>query len=71
MSKRALVTGASSGIGRDIARELSKRGYDLVIVARDKYNLEKLKNELNTNVEVIAMDLSIKENCIELYNKVG
>ncbi len=71
MSKRALVTGASSGIGRDIARELSKRGYDLVIVARDKDNLEKLKNELNTNVEVIAMDLSIKENCIELYNKVG
>ena len=36
---KALVTGASSGIGRDIAKELSKRGYDLILVARD---LEKL-----------------------------
>lgn len=66
---RALVTGASSGIGRDIARELSKRGYDLVIVARNVEKLEELKLELNTNVEVIGMDLSIEENCKKLYDK--
>lgn len=66
---RALITGASSGIGRDMARYLSKLGYDLVIVARNKEALENLKNELNTNVEVIAMDLCDKENCYKLYEQ--
>ena len=41
---RALVTGASSGIGRDIARVLSNLGHDIIIVARDGIELEKLKN---------------------------
>lgn len=67
---KALITGASSGIGRDMARCLSDKGYDLILVARDKENLEKLKNELNTNVEIISMDLSIIENCKSLYTKV-
>ena len=42
----ALVTGASSGIGRDIARELAKRGYNIIAVARGKEALEKLREEL-------------------------
>ena len=66
---RALITGASSGIGRDMARYMSRLGYDLVIVARNKDSLEKLKQELNTNIEVIAMDLSVKENCYKLYEQ--
>lgn len=66
---RALVTGASSGIGRDIARELSKRGYDLVIVARNTARLEELKSELKTNVEIISMDLTSEENCKSLYEQ--
>ena len=40
---RALITGASSGIGRDMAMYLSKLGYDLVIVARNREQLEQLK----------------------------
>lgn len=66
----SLITGASSGIGRDMARILSIQGYDLILVARDKEKLKELKNELKTNVEIISMDLSIVENCKKLYEQV-
>jgi short-subunit dehydrogenase len=69
---RALITGASSGIGRDIAKELARRGYDIVIVARSEDKLNELKNEItNVKVDVIPMDISNLDNCKELYNKVG
>lgn len=67
---KALITGASSGIGADMARILSNMGYDLILVARRKDRLEKLKNELKTEVEIISMDISTTFNCIKLYNKV-
>ena len=56
---KALVTGASSGIGYSIARYLSRLGYDLIVVARRKDCLINLKKECSTNVEVIDLDLSI------------
>ena len=69
---RALITGASSGIGRDIAKELAKCGYDIVIVARNESKLDELKQEItDVNVEVIPMDISIRENCIKLHDQVG
>lgn len=68
---KALVTGASSGIGRDIAKELSKRGYDLILVSRDLGRLNKVKAQLETNAEVISLDLSVPENCIKLHEKYG
>lgn len=64
---KALVTGASSGIGRDIAKYLSKMGCDIVLVARDKINLEKVAKEIDTNIKIISMDLTIPDNCIKLY----
>ncbi len=64
---KALITGASSGIGRDIARELSKRGYDLVLVARNLERLNEIKEELKTNVEVVSMDISDSKNCEKLH----
>ncbi|MGI6152321.1 MAG: SDR family NAD(P)-dependent oxidoreductase [Christensenellaceae bacterium] len=67
---KALVTGASAGIGRDIARALAKRGYDLVLVARREDRLAELKNELNVNVETLPLDLSSPENCYELYDRM-
>ena len=67
---KALITGASSGIGRDIARVLSDKGYDLILVARDKEKLNELKKELQTNIEIISMDLSIVDNCKKLYEQV-
>lgn len=66
---KALITGASSGIGKDIAIELSKKGYDIILVSRNTEALEKVKSKIQTNAEIVAMDLSTKENCHELYNK--
>ena len=40
---KALITGASSGIGRDMAKILSEKGYDLVLVARDEEKLQEVK----------------------------
>lgn len=66
---RALITGGSSGIGRDIAINLSKKGYDLILVARDLEKLNEVKAKLHTNVEVVSMDVSKAENCKELHEK--
>ena len=67
---KALITGASSGMGREFAKILSNMGYDLILVARRKNKLEELKKELNTKIEIIKMDLSLPDNCIKLYYKV-
>lgn len=67
---KALVTGASSGIGRDIAIALSEMGYDLILVARRKTKLEQLKKQLPGKTTTIVMDLSSTANCMKLYDKV-
>ena len=64
----ALITGASSGIGKDMARYLSKIGYDLILVARRKELLEELQKELSTNIQIINLDLSKEENVYKLYD---
>jgi hypothetical protein len=66
---KALITGASSGIGRDMARYLSNLGYDLVIAARRENLLEELKKDLKTNVEIEVVDVSVKENCLNLFER--
>ncbi len=63
----ALVTGASSGIGRDMSRYLYKLGYSLIIVARNKNNLDELKEKLEdssnkeTQVNTIDNQLKLKD----------
>ena len=69
---KALITGASSGIGKDMAIILANKGYELVLVARDEKKLEEVKNELSqiTKVEIISKDLNDEENCKEIYKEV-
>lgn len=67
---KAFITGASSGIGKEMARFLVSEGYDVVLVARRKTYLEKLKKELGDKAEIIVMDVSSTYNCAKLYNKL-
>lgn len=66
---KALVTGASSGIGEEIAKELGKRGYDIILVARNEEKLKDVASKIKTNTRIITMDLSNKENCEKLYEE--
>ncbi len=67
---KALITGASSGIGYEMAKYLSALGYDIIAVARDLARLEKLKSEAAGEVQVITEDLSQEKNCMDLYEKL-
>lgn len=71
----ALITGASSGIGRDMAKELAKRGYNLALVARNEEGLNKVKEELiekysNIQIKTFALDLTVQENCYRLHDEI-
>ncbi|MBU1144458.1 MAG: SDR family oxidoreductase [Firmicutes bacterium] len=69
----AIITGASSGIGKEIAFELAKREINLVLVARRTDLLEQLKKEIESTyqvkVVVKSLDLSNKENCFLLHKE--
>ena len=64
---KAMITGASSGIGREMAITLSTLGYDLILVSRNKEHLDELKNKLNTKVKIIIVDLANLQKVKELY----
>jgi len=74
MGRVALVTGASSGLGKELARELAVRGYDLVLVGRRRGVLEELAGELkgkyNVDAWAIDQDLSDLGKVSELVGKV-
>lgn len=64
---KALITGASSGIGLDIARYLASQKCELILVAKDKEKLEKVQESLPTKVTIIVADLSNEQKVKELY----
>ncbi len=72
---KALITGASSGLGRDMARALAKRGASLLLAARREEPMERLKAELckdfPVSVEIFPCDLRSAENCAALRQWAG
>ncbi len=73
MENTALITGASSGIGMELAKIHASKGGDLVLVARNIAKLNEIKREFESNyhveVMVIEMDLSRKDAAQEVYNE--
>lgn len=65
----ALVTGGSSGIGRDMALVLTKKGYAVIIAARSEKRLNDVKNMLGGNAHIFVCDLANKDDCIALYKE--
>lgn len=62
----ACITGASSGIGKEFARRLSEKGFDLILIARNQNALKDLADSLPTKCEIISCDLSNTEVCKDL-----
>lgn len=74
MANTALITGASSGIGREFARLHARKGGDLIITARRAEALETLRDELekdhDVSVTTIALDLGARDGAQNLYEAV-
>ena len=68
--KTAIVTGASSGLGKHFAKTLSAAGANLVICARRMQNLEKLKDEIDGEVLVLPLDVTSEESVLNFFSKV-
>lgn len=69
MKKVALVTGASSGIGKEMAIDLNRRGYNIILVARREERLVELQKKLKGDNKIIVADLSKKHDCFKLYEQ--
>jgi short-subunit dehydrogenase len=69
--KTVVITGGSEGVGAAAARMFADAGANLMLVARDKKNLEAIAEDLRdrTRVEIFAMDVSDSEACVDLFKK--
>lgn len=68
--KKALITGASSGMGRELAYRLSALGYDLILVARRRERLEETAAMCTTKCEIVEADLANEHEVYGLYERL-
>src|SRR5438552_15056696 len=73
-TKNVLITGATSGIGYELAKIFAENGYNLVIVARNENELQKTAQELeqqfNVDVKTISKDLFKPDSAFQLYDEI-
>lgn len=67
---KALITGASSGIGKEISLYLNSLGYELYVVSRSKKKLDKVYKDIKGKITPIELDLSKEENCYKLFEQL-
>ncbi len=67
---KALITGASSGLGKEFAKQLYDMGFELVLVSRNREVLEQMKKQYGRKTKIIDIDLSSTFNCMQLYENV-
>lgn len=67
---KALITGATSGIGRELAVVLSRMGCELIIASRDTKKMKQVQRRLSVPVKIITVDLSKEADCYALYEQV-
>ena len=73
MLEYTLITGASTGIGKELAKEFAKNQHNLILIARNKEKLENLKKELNKysiKIEIFPMDLSLKDASEKIHQYI-
>ena len=72
-NKTVIITGGSEGVGAAAARMFAEAGANLMLVARNKKNLDVIADELRgkTRVEVFAMDVSDADACVDLFKKTA
>ncbi len=65
---KALITGATSGIGLAVAENLSRRGWELILTGRNEKALKKISDRLGNNTQFICADLSVKSDVFKVYD---
>lgn len=70
MEKWAVITGASSGLGVEFAKQFAKRGYKLILTARREDRLQELAKKVKTECKIVTADLSKGEECFRFFEAV-
>ena len=68
--KKYWIIGSSSGIGKELAKKLDAKGFDLILSSRNEENLNQLNKSLINDHEVMPLDLSNKDQCLNISKNI-